>query len=657
MPDETHNFLINHETNARRAAADEQQLTGAFQDQSRAVEELTRANERLTQAGPTPRQRLGERLEGMGADPAFRAEATRRFGDAVKAHIPEQMAMSQAIRETAATFRTLQEEIEPAVTWTEKMTSRLQDMGANQEFTTQSMERFRALVDQGVPAQTAMSQAMRETNKAIQGTGEAAQKSGHWLGNYIQRYLIRYLVVWQGMIALQSGIRNWIQAHEELDRTLFSLQTTMGMTTDQAERYINVMGGIGGAQAGMQVGAAGGMARQFGAMTGMGGAEGAQFFGGVQRQFGLDSGQLEELIPRMWAAFAKSGENIQTWLGHWEESINALEDGSDALAKWTRDWETYEATGMRASDRVSAAWAEMLSVVGNTQVITDTKNAWADFFGVLTGQVAYSDLTQSEQRAAQARYEKETGGDAARLGQFFPTGDFWDWFAKGGMEGSRPSMGGGGVGGTDVGGGATGQFIDSVRIMTQAQFTQLDAATERHEEMMRARNIESTLTTLQTATLTEQGYIFRSIDTNVLALALSNEEMNERQKTAVYNMPGSSVNLALGISALGDIGINRGNINPGVTPPDPWIPWVAGGPPYYQHGGVVPGTGPQPEIVNGGEPILPRGQSPLGGGLKISNNLFLNDRLIAVSTSRIQGDMLLQATRANQGQVGSLINL
>ena len=519
----------------------------------------------------------------------------------------------------------------------------------------------------------ATAEGSREVAAGIDETGKAARRSGHWLGRYIQRYLVRYLVVWQGMIALKTGIRDWTQAHEDLDRALFSLQTTMGMTTTQAERYMATMRGMGqiagvpAAQMAMSgLGAAGGMAGQFGAMAGMGAGEGVRFFGGIQQQYGLGAGQMEELIPRMWAAFAKSGEDIQSWLKDWQEHINALGDGSDAIAEWTRALGIYETTGMRATDRVSAAWSDFLAVLGNTQPITDAKNEWADFFNHLARQVAYGELTPAAQKAAQARYTAATGERGEILG--LPRGDFQTWFAREGMVGAIPSMGGGGVGGGAVAGGGAeaggigGRFIDSVEIMTRAQFRQMDRLTQQHEESMAAQGIESTLTTLQVAILTEQGYIFKSIDTNVLATALAASEMNERQKTAVYNWPGNAQGVMIGRGSMGTTEFRRRGDEPAPPPYDPlgsttpYIPGSGIGPfgwSAFQHGGEVRETGPA--IVHKGEKIIPVGGAGVGGNLNLQSNLYIDGRLVARNSSQIMGDQLLQAQRASGGQIGALV--
>ncbi len=631
MPDQTHNFLINYETTATRAVSEMQQVTRAFQDQIQWTETATAAYQTFS-------------TQSQAAMTQWATNVTQTIEYVNLAWRGYMQELSTRVRGFGG-MGTLRGFPGGAEIGQRTGAGGFQEANVRQQHTIeQRLERFTAAHNRG--------------REALDGFTESTRKSGHWLGRYLQRYLIRYLVVWQGMIALQTGIRAWTQAHEELDRTLFSLQTTMGMTADQAERYINVMGGIGGAQAGMQVGAAGGMAMQFGAMTGMGGAEGAQFLGGVQRQFGLDSGQLEELIPRMWAAFAESGEDIQTFLGHWQELINAMGGGSDATAEWARALEIYETTGMRATDRVSAAWTEMLSVIGNTQVITDSKNAWADFFSVLTGQVKYSDLTQSEQRAAQARYEKETGGDAARVGQFFPTGDFWDWFAKGGMEGSRPSMGGGGVGGE--GGGAAKQFIDSVDIMTRAQFERLSVATEKYEGILGAQGIESSELTRMIAIQEGDSYTFSAILTTMLANTLATEEMNEQMKTGVYNWPGNVAMIAMGVGAATSRTTAIRHADEPAPPPytplggsAPYIPganpsWNAFDifAPSYQYGGVVQETGPA--IVHKGETITPEGQSPINY-LRLQSDIYMDGNHVAQSVSTRLGDQLYQAQRAAGG--------
>jgi len=484
--------------------------------------------------------------------------------------------------------------------------------------------------------------------------------------------------VWQGMRALQSTMRDWVAAHDEMDRALFRSQTSMGLSISQAERYMATMRRMGGevglpaaqmAGGAMQLGPTAGMAGQFGTMTGMGGAEGMKFLAGIQKQYALSAEELEELIPRIWAAFAGSGEDIQTFLGHWQDMVNALGGGSDAAAKWARDWEIYETTGMRATERVHAAYQDFLGVLGDTEIIVKFKNAIADMFNVAVERMDFMQRSMEERQVLMQQYYEETGVQP-HLRQL--PEQFLQWVEQREPETTRPvpempaheewrltgKLPGGGEGAIGT------QFIDSVQIMTQAQYDQLEAATNRHEEMLTAQGIISSEIKEQIAINTEHGYKFDTLNTTALALLLANEEIRDmqRQMTGYFNWPGAQPSVMIGRPSQVEFpGREERQPDPNIniTQPEPssWIPWISGGPPYYQHGGIVPGQGPQPAIVHGGEQIIPRGQSPLGGSLKVQSDLYLDGERVSRSIMNIAGDKLLQAQRASMGATGALLSL
>lgn len=505
-------------------------------------------------------------------------------------------------------------------------------------------------------ATTTATGGFRAIAAGMDETGKAAQRSGHWLGRYIQRYLVRYLVVWQGMIALRTGIRDWTQAHEDLDRALFRLQTTMGMTTDQAQRYMSTMrqmGGIAGVPAAqmaggaMQLGEAGaGMAGQFGAMTGMGGGEAMQFFAGIQRQYELTNAQIEQLIPRMFAAFARSGQEIQPFLKDWEEMLSQFDAGSAAIGEWTRAWGLYESTGMRATDRVSAAWTDLMATIGDTQPITDAKNAIADWFDRLTGKILWGEATATEQQEAANRYYAETGKQPPRFEQL--TGgldEFWAWVARGGLAGNggtatRRTEGRLTIPPSDIGTGMQFGIQGFGGRMTAPE-------AERYEDLIQkwdayfleqGRYLEKQTMTL----VTEIGQPLREITGSAEASKMALEEMNERQKAAVYNWPAGAAGVEIGRGAIGDVELREPAGGAGGWQPQTidWNnPWVI--PPQIR----VSGSGGA-----GGAGATP----PLHMTLK--TQIDLDGKKVGEGTSQVLGDMYSQASKATYGSGGGLVS-
>lgn len=510
----------------------------------------------------------------------------------------------------------------------------LQEAGASQEFVARAQERANEFAATGIRLKDAQSRAVRETTQAFLEEGGAIERSGNWLAGYIERYLIRYFVVWQGMVAVKMVIRDWVAAHEDLDRAMFRLQTSMGMSTDQAERYMATMRQMGGgigisgvqlAAGAIQLGPTGaGMAGQFGAMTGMGAPEGMQFFAGIQRQYELTNAQIEELIPRMFAAFARSGQDWQTFSKVWEQMIVEFDAGSAAVGEWTRALELYEKSGMRATDRVSAAWQDLMTTMGNTQRITDAKNALADYFEAMIP-------TEEGRVRGLTRPEPITISDRLTI---------------------PPS---------DISAGIRGQFgiQGFAGRMTAAE-------AERYEDLIQkwdayfleqGRYLEKQTITL----VTEIGQPLKEIKGSAEASRMALEEMNDRQRTAVYNWPGGAGGaVIIGQGALGDVALRQPQAAPG---PSPWTPhpidWTN---PWrmYQYGGTVPGPVGQPQvaIVHGGETITPPGQqSGMMPPVLLKTQIDVDGRKVAESSHYILGDKYMQASRATFGSVGGLVSL
>lgn len=506
MPEETHKWLINFES------ADVSATTG--------VDALMAKLEQL-------RTRIG--TVSAEWDALMRRDVSQGTGGGQAATLPGVPVDPGFVQERAAGG-------------TRDWAQALQEAGASQEFVARAQERANEFAATGIRLKDAQSRAVRETTAAFLEEGGAIERSGNWLAGYIERYLIRYFVVWQGMVAVKMVIRDWVAAHEDLDRAMFRLQTSMGMSTDQAERYMATMRQMGGgigisgvqlAAGAIQLGPTGaGMAGQFGAMTGMGAPEGMQFFAGIQRQYELTNAQIEQLIPGMFAAFARSGQDIQTFTGNWQEMLAQFDAGSAAMGEWTRAQELYEKSGMRATDRVSAAWQDLMTTMGNTQRITDAKNALADYFEAMIP-------TEVGRVRGLTRPEPITISDRLTI----PPSDI--------SAGIREQFGIQGFAGR----------------MTAAE-------AERYEDLIQKWDAyfleQGRFLEKQTITLvTEIGQPLKEIKGSAEASRMALEEMNERQKNAVYNWPsGAGGAVIIGQGALGGVALRQPQVD--TTQERPW---------------------------------------------------------------------------------------
>lgn len=563
-----------------------------------------------------------------------------------------------------------------------------------------------------------MSQAMKyytdETRVAttVQDEfGESVQRSGNWLMNYIERYLIKYFVVWQGIVAIKTTIRDWIQAHEDLDIAMFRLQTTMGMTTDQAERYMGTMRQIGGgigisaaqlAGGAMQLGPTGaGMAGQFGAMTGQGAAQGMQFFAGIQRQYELTNAEIEQLIPRMFAAFARSGQDIQTFLKSWQEMLAQFDAGSGAVSEWTRALGIYETMGMHATQRVSSAWNDFLSVLGDTKPITDAKNAIADFFGDLAKDIShqrstrFQSITRDEQEAIYARYRAETGQHmySMIISESFrgweQTPEFRKWWAQQpeytGLKqpattGTYPD-----VEARRATGWSPGEAVMQSLFGIKGFGGKMTAGeAEKYEDLVQkwdayfleqGRHLEKQTITL----VTEIGQPLKEIRGSAEASRMALEEMNERQKSAVYNWPGGAP-LIIMPQALDQVstttrgggggstggggggGESAGGGGGSTWQPQPidWNnPWVI--PPQYRvpnmgHVGQAPNEVANNAYAAGAQAAAKIIQGSNWLPTTIKTQVALDGKKVGESTNQVLGDSYNQAARAIYGGGGGLVS-
>ena len=693
MPDETHRYLVQYETaGADQVAAGSDRITESLRRQREAQERLTtvgrmdisglpvagrieRETEALrqfaetrqrlltdptTQAGPsfreqaedamgkgpaTGRAKLAERLETIGADVEFTAEAFRAYDEAVAAHIPTEKAVSQAISETATTFRTLQQSIEPTLSWTEKMTSGLEGMGANQEFATQAMERFQALVDQGVPAQTAMSQAVRETNKAIQDTGEVAQKSGNWLGSYIRRYLVRYLVVWQAMRVVQDVMGDISKAQREMRETTFLLGTAMRGTGQEAQQYLGTLSALASQTTAAPSAIAGGMllgegvgtmVTQLAEATGAAPQKWMQHLAMLRDDYGLTADAIEGMLDRMVVAYARHALLGKDYFGDFQEALRDTVAEVGALA---------DAIERMPAPSIKDQFGRLLQI------------------GALTRhqQQLFAQRPYEEQLELGREFAREQGlpGREQQAGinvSSFP--GFFGWLA--GQPRPEPTM-------------TAHEQFRLTGVSPSEEQAQLGikgfggkmtgAEAERYEDLIQkwdayfleqGRYLEKQTITL----VTEIGQPLKMIVGSAEASKMALEEMNERQKTAVYNWPGNVAMIAMGVGAATSrtTAIRRGPAAPPYTPLGGGAPYIPGAnpswnafdifAPSYQHGGVVQETGPA--IVHKGETITPEGQSPINY-LRLQSDIYMDGNHVAQSVSTRLGDQLYQAQRAAGG--------
>lgn len=206
--------------------------------------------------------------------------------------------------------------------------------------------------------------------------------------------------------------------------------------------------------------------------------------------------------------------------------------------------------------------------------------------------------------------------------------------------------------------------------MQEREYESLVEQAQKWDEFFERQNIGADVEEREFIVLTEMGADIRRSNLSLEAIQFATEEMNERQKTAVYNLPGDATSLLLGV-ALGDVDIRSGGGVPvagtqtqtpasWATPMTPWgdiyspFPRVS----QYQHGGFTdwPAGEARPAILHGQEHVLPSGQSPVSN-ITTHSYLYVDGKRMAVGTSRYHGDMLYQANRASYGTSGALISV
>ena len=526
-----------------------------------------------------------------------------------------------------------------------------------------------SLVDVTQATQTATT-AQAAFSESLDETGKAAQRSGHWLGGYIQRYLIRYLVVWQGMVALRTGIRDWIQAHEDMALAIFRVQTAMQTTVDTAQSYVTTMGEAGmrtGVPTGVMVGGAIALgptmaeqAARFGQMTQMGAGEAQQFFADIQRQTKITDEQLEMLMARMFLAWAKHGTVA---MQHWREFTNEIPTGLDTMKQWEDAWGRFEKTGTHAANMVGAAWKEALSSLGEYQPIIDIQTTIAQF---LYGRAAINPerMTQQELNQRVAEYEKTTGMPATQLGGrlFYP--NFMAWVGEQKMREAQEAL-------TTMGPPSQEQAIREggmtavsglAGVMQRPEYERLATRVEALQAEWVERGLVGTWQEKSFWVTDKMGGDVEMLKAYAEVVAIATSEMNERQKSAVWNWPGGAPMIIMP-EALGQVGATTQRplsttpsepVTPKWSPhPIDWSnPWQ-----MYQYGGTVPGPVGQPQaaIVHGGETITPAGQSAMGY-LRLQSDIYMDGNRVAQSVSTRLGDQLMQAQRASFGSGGGLVS-
>ncbi len=631
---QTHNFLINYETTATRAAQDMSAITRSLQEQVQWVETLTHGYQRLTQAEST---RALVRASGPRQRPRQTVFTGGPGGDVGVSR--EELFVQREYMRTKAQQADL-EAFQRAQTPAGEMAARMEGQGITLENQIKITERYHEVLGESLGPQQAFARAQREVAQELRNTGEAAQTSGNWLSRYLQRYLIRYLVVWQAMRVVQDIIGNISEAQRAMTETTFRLGTAMQGTGQDAQQYLQTLASIasqttvapsalaGGVLQGRRMGT---MAAQLAQATGAEPTQWMQHLVMLRDEYGLTVDEIEGMLDRMVVAQASWALQGKDYFGDYQQALR----------------ETATSVG---------ALADALERVPPPSIMDQFSRLFQ--LGTLIRQQAYAfeQRPEEQQLKLQREFAREQGltGMEQRIGRgggvtTFP--GFYEWLAKqpsagptmtaheqwrltGVAPGDRPQLGIEGFGGRMTG--------------TEA---------ERYEDLIQKWDAyfleQGHNLTKQTITLvTEIGQPLKEISGSAEASKMALEEMNERQKTAVYNWPGNVAMVAMGLgAATGGARISRG----GAPADDVWnqelVDSLMVGPynPFarsYEHGGVVDKTGPA--IVHKGETVIPEGQSSIGS-LRLQSDIYLDGNHVAQSVSTRLGNQLYQAQRAAGG--------
>lgn len=625
MPDETHNFLINYETTAARATAEMQQISRAFQDQIEQVERLTQGHQRLTQAAEESTRALVRRRGPMqrGIQTVFTGGVGGEVGVS-----PEELFVQREYMRTTRNQEALAA-FQRSQTFEGRMAERLEAKGIFQEHQIRIAERYREVLEESLSPQDAFARAQREIAKELQGTGEAAQKSGHWLGGYIQRYLIRYIAVWQLMRVAQDVMRDTSEAQREMRETTFQLGVAMQGTGQEAQQYLQAMAAIasqttvapsaaaGGVLLGGRVGT---MAMQLAQITGADPTQWVQHLVMLRDEYGMTADAIEGSLDRIIAAYARLALQGKSYFGE----------------GWQQGWRE---TGGQAGGFEAA----LTTAPGPSFGEMWTRGIQMPMLRELQRQT-FMQRPQEERAELQRQYAEEMDWPERRMRVQAPAqqADFYRWMAE--REGGGAGIGG--EGGTAMG------LQNYLGVMSERDYQRMQELVTGFDDSMAnlgitmARNVERDV-----IIQAEAGLQRREMVGSLEAIAFATQEMNERQKSAVYNWPGDAP-LIIMPGAMDQVSAPRPS--PVLNPQpiyDIYLPMIWK---QYQHGtNEVRETGPA--IVHKGERVIPAGGAAMTGSLNLQSNLYVNGRLVARDVSRIQGDQLLQAQRASGGQIGAFV--
>ncbi len=518
----------------------------------------------------------------------------------------------------------------------------------------------------------------RKIAAAVEEPGKAAQRSGHWLGRYMQRYLVRYFLIWQMMTKIQSITKDWSQAQQELARALANVQMAIGATDTEMRQHLGTLLEISRVSAipvtqlatgfrPEQVGTTD-LAARMARVTDMGYEQMFALVRQMRREYGLTGDALDRWADEFVAAHARSGMSISEFASEWQQGIREYGRGADDLGSLTRMLDATLKSGVRSLDDLSTAWGNYMSVVQATGEVGEAINQLTDLintlteleqrFGLITSAIGESwrAITEFLLPLEEFRWvEEKIAGVIQKFEQLkdviysLPTVEIFGWEIIGPSRPEEPIT-------TTPEAGKTLYDLPGFRGReTQAEFARFQELLAGAEAELKGAGVDLpsdvTLSFLV-------GDDIKMIETNTAALLMVTEEMNERQKTGVFNWPGNVAMIAMGVgdATSRTTAIRRGPAAPPYTPLGGGAPYIPGAnpswnafdifAPSYQHGGVVQETGPA--IVHKGETITPEGQSPINY-LRLQSDIYMDGNHVAQSVSTRLGDQLYQTQRAAGG--------
>lgn len=552
--------------------------------------------------------------------------------------------------------------------------------------------------------------ARREVRATAQATSLWARESRRMVG-YTMRYLVRYLLVWQGLRAVRRLMSDWIQSHDDLAMSMLRLQWAMGITGPRAERYMGRLMGISGAvgvPAAQLAGAAiaGGpqFAQQVGQLAQITGAEFPQmqaFLTQVRRDFRLTDQEFRMFIARFHEAFVKSGEPIDQFIRHWQEMIGEIAEGPDVLARYEERLVQLAESGVQATNRLSAAWANYTGILGDTAAITAAKSALAELF--VAGREGIQELERQGTWARLVSWMplihmpfgvglRMAGQGQAEPGATVAGRTITSAHERWRLTGERPGA---------LGPGQQYGLQRFLGTMTQRQYGQMSRLAKEFDKSMEQLGVKmEDVVARDLRVQTEHGYRLDRIVASAEGIQWATEEMRDILGGALvgyFNWPAGAAGqptamiVGRGIAQVRrgpetvseesfQRSVGQGSWQPTTFPPYSEWPTRPADWPLWN----IPGTQREPNLSTAGAPVYapPPAMSPrsqpsytwsqqhedrrlqeiqgsrggAGGDLKQKIELHVSGDKMAETTNKILGDKLRQATRAAGGQVGGLVS-